>query len=130
MTNSNDNAVPENESRVNWASFKSSPLALFAGIFSLLESVILIYFVGILDEPKALDALDGAFVVIVTVALFSLIVIGRPQALYPPERWVKTESSEESLLAIKVIAIFMLILAVAWGFNMNGDELVEIFKSS
>jgi hypothetical protein len=107
-----------------WNVFMESPLALFAGVFSLLEGVMLIYFVGIKEK---LDAIDGANVVLMTVALFALVVISRPEALYPPERWRELPRTDNARLAIIVVALFILILGGAFAVNINSEIFIKAY---
>jgi hypothetical protein len=111
--------------RTSWTDFMSSPLALFAGIFSLLEGVVLIYLCGV---KETLAPLDGVFVVVLTVALFALIVISRPEALYPPEQWVEPAETPEVRGALKVLQIFIVIVGGAWAMRLAGDQIVELAK--
>ena len=56
MTKKEANAGVGTPQRTSWKDFTSSPLVLFAGIFSMLEGVILIYLCGFLHVLPALDA--------------------------------------------------------------------------
>jgi hypothetical protein len=109
--------------KIDWMKYTKSPLTLFAGVLSLLESVVLIYLVN----AGKIDGLDGAAIVLMTVAIFSIIVIGRPEALYPPERWKKPPPSANARLALIIIALFLFLFVISFAININGHILIEIF---
>jgi hypothetical protein len=117
------NSGNETPPKTAWKTFMSSPLALFTGIFSLLEGVVLIYLCGV---KETLNPLDGIFVLVLIVSLFALIVIARPQALYPPDQWSIPAESPEAQSALKVLQIFILIVGGAWAMRLAGDDIVKL----
>jgi hypothetical protein len=101
-----------------------SPLTLFAGIFSVLEAVVLAF----LSDGKApLDPVDGLVVILLTVVLFGIIVLARPQALYPPEEWKEAAPAPEARLALWALVIFIMFIGGGWAMKFAGPGWSKIF---
>ena len=84
-----------------------------------------VYLAGV---KGTLDPLDGVFVVVLTVTLFVLIVIVRPQALYPPDKWRDPPETPEVKKALRVLVIFIIIVGGAWAVRLAGDQLVALAR--
>jgi len=114
----------ENPEKTNWSKLTESPLAVFVGVFSVMESVVLVYLSGV---KGIIDGGDASVIFILTIALFSLIVIARPQGFYPPEKWQELKSGAEVKVAIYAIISVMVILSVSWGVAINTHNIICVF---
>jgi len=117
---------PERPSGTNWAVFIGSPLALFGGIFSLIEGIILVYLCGV---KRVLPSMEGIRVLIITISIFALIVISRPEALHPPKDWDKlrnlSNTTPGAFMSISVIGLLMLGI----GGKIYGFDLVDFIRA-
>jgi len=109
--------VANEERRSAWQPFLRSPLTLFAGIFSILQGVVLAF----LSRGKnPLEPIDGLVVILLTVVLFAVIVLARPQALYPPDEWREPSHAPEARLALYALLFFILFIGGGWTMKFAG----------
>ncbi len=64
------------ENRTQWEGFMRSPLTMtmFAGVFSLLEVVVVVF---LSQSKKDFDPVDALVVILLTVTLFVIVVLAR-----------------------------------------------------
>jgi MFS-type transporter involved in bile tolerance (Atg22 family) len=97
-----------------------SLLAMFAGIFALMETVI----VAFISQSVGFDPIDGIMLILMTVCIFALIVLARPQALYPPSEWKEPSPAPDARIALWALIIFIFCIGGGWALS----EVVEKFK--
>ena len=111
----------------DWKVFTQSPLALFAGIFSLMETVILAF---LSRGNSSLDPIDALVVILLTVTLFVLIVVARPQALYPPSEWKEPPKAPDARIALIAIILFIFIIGGGWAMKFAGPGWAAIIVAT
>jgi hypothetical protein len=119
--------ITDTEKRTAWQAFIRSPLAVFAGVFSTLEAVVLAFLTASANPVEPVDAL---VVIMLTVALFVLVVLARPQALYPPSEWKQPAPAPDALIALIVLSIFIVCIGGGWAMKFAGPEWAKIIHGS
>ncbi len=108
-----------------WDNFIRSPLAMFAGIFSLLETIVIAF----ISQSDNFNPFDGVMLILLTVNMFVLIVLARPQALYPPQEWKEPSTAPDARIALWALIIFIFCVGGGWAFANLGDELAQIITA-
>jgi hypothetical protein len=120
-----ENSQNKNQPNSKWNNFLRSPLAMFAGIFSLLETVVIAF----ISNSTDFKPVDGVMLILLTVNMFVLIVLARPQALYPPQEWKEPAAAPEARIALWALIFFIFFIGATWGLDRGGDELEDIIKA-
>ena len=74
------------------------------------------------------DPVDALVIILLTVVLFAIIVLARPQALYPPDKWKENPAAApDARNALWALIVFIFCIGGGWAMKFAGLGWHQVF---